>query len=236
MSERVMITGANRGIGLALASEYLSRGRIVLAGCRRADAAEALRALEPMGEAALHVISLDIDSDASCAAAAEAAGEIVDGLDVLINNAAVGGADGGMSIATVDLPAAESIFRTNTLGAIRVTRAMLPLLRGGANPRVVNISSGAGQITGRDKPGMLDYGASKAALNFVTVSLAAELRDDGITVVPMCPGWVKTDMGGPEAKIEPAESAGGIAAVVEALTIDDTGAWCSFNGTRYEAW
>ena len=128
------------------------------------------------------------------------------------------------------------IYRTNVLGAIRVTRAMLPLVRKSASPKVVNISSGAGRIGGRDEPGMLAYGTSKAALNFATASIAAELKPGGITVVAMSPGWVKTDMGGPDAKIAPAESAAGIAAVIDGLTLGDAGKWYSHDGSRYKGW
>jgi NAD(P)-dependent dehydrogenase (short-subunit alcohol dehydrogenase family) len=236
MANTVLITGANRGIGLALAKEYLRRGDVVLAACRRPDRAAALDDLQAAHPGALHVIALDIDSDASCAAAGEAAAKAGGRIDVLINNAAVGSGDGERSIASADLEAVLGVLRTNVLGALRVTRAMLNLVRKGENPRIVNISSGAGRITGRDEPGMLGYGSSKAALNFATVSLAAELKPEGIVVIPMSPGWVKTDMGGPEARIEPAESAAGIAAVIDKLTLDDTGLWYSYDGTRAQAW
>ncbi len=236
MAQTVLITGSNRGIGLALVKEYLTRGDVVLATCRNPDAADVLKALTLEHESRLHVIALDIDSDASCAAAATAAAAVADRVDVLINNAAVGGIDGERGVETIDLDAALEIVRTNTYGPLRVTRAMLPLLRKGVNVRIVNISSGAGQIGGREEPGMMAYGASKAALNFVTTSVAAELKGEGITVIPMCPGWVKTDMGGPEATVEPADSAVGIAAVIEKLTLDDAGVWYGYDGAQREGW
>jgi len=233
MAQTVLITGASRGIGLALTQEYLQRGAAVLATCRRPASAGALRDLAAGHSDRCRVIELDVDSAASASAAADQADTT---LDLLINNAAIGGPEGEGSVATLDVDAALATLRTNTLGPLRVAQAMRPLLAAGTNPRLVNISSGLGQMTGKTSVGSYIYGASKAALNFVTLALAAEWRPAGVTVVAMSPGWVRTDMGGADAPLSPASAAAGIATVIDRLTLDDTGQWFSHDGSRSENW
>ena len=173
-----------------------------------------------------------MDSDAAVASAARQTAGKVKVLDVLINNAAVGPPGSDASLRKLDLSQSLRTLKTNSLGPLRVTRAFLRLLRKGRNPRVVNISSGAGCISSKESPGQYAYGASKAALNFLTRSMAAELKADGLTVIAMSPGWVKTDMGGPNAQLEPAESAAGIVKVADRLRPADTSRWFTWQGTR----
>jgi NAD(P)-dependent dehydrogenase (short-subunit alcohol dehydrogenase family) len=236
MAKTVLITGSNRGIGLALVREYVTRGDTVLATCRSPEKAEALRELAAKQDAKLHVLQLDVTDESSVRAACKAAAAVAPAVDVLINNAGVGGRDTESALASLELERFHDTFETNSLGPIRVTRGVLPLLKRSAGARVVNISSGAGHITGKQDHRMYAYGASKAALNFLTRALAAELKPLGITVITMSPGWVKTDMGGPEAKIEPAESAAGIARTVDGVTLEEAGQWFSYDGTRRETW
>ena len=236
MGQRVLITGSNRGIGLALARHYLRRGDTVLAGCRRPRAAKHLAALRKQHPDACHVLRLDVNDDESVAGAAERAADRLDGLDVLINNAAVGSVGDEHRLAGLDLAASLGTFRTNVLGPLRVARAFLPLLKRGCHPRVVNISSGAGRIAGRTGVGLYIYGASKAALNFVTRSLAFELKADGVCVIAMSPGWVRTDMGGPNARIAPATSARGIVKTTDGLTLRHTACWLTYEGSRHKTW
>jgi len=236
MSQTVLITGSNRGIGLALVKEYVKRGDTVLATCRVPAKAEALNALAAEHDAVLHVLQLDVNDEASVRAACVAAAAVAPAVDLLLNNAGVGGMDTESALETLELERFHDTFRTNSLGPIRVTRGLLPLLKKSAAARVVNISSGAGHITGKTDHRMYAYGASKAALNFLTRALAAELEPMGIVVIAMCPGWVKTDMGGPGATLDPAESAAGIARTADGVTLDATGQWFSYDGTRRETW
>jgi NAD(P)-dependent dehydrogenase (short-subunit alcohol dehydrogenase family) len=236
MAQTVLITGANRGIGLALVREYVARGDTVLATCRAPQKAEALRGLAAEHGTLLHVLQLDVTDESSVRAACKAAAAVAPAVDLLINNAGVGGMDSESALETLELGRFHDTFETNSLGPIRVTRGMLELLKRCAAARVVNISSGAGHITGKTDHRMYAYGASKAALNFLTRALAAELKPLSIAVIAMSPGWVKTDMGGPQATLDPAESAAGIARTADGVTLEATGQWFSYDGTRRQTW
>jgi len=234
--QRVLITGAGRGIGLELARQYAERGDRVLAGCRDIERAPDLRALVDQHSGQVSVLPLEVTDHASLAAAVRQAHEEVEALDVLINNAAVNPGD-----TTVDGPDGQrllddrstlTIFNVNVVAPVRVAQAFLKLLIAGTIPRVVNISSGAGSLTYNTKGGDYSYGASKAALNMVTRTYAWNVRDQGITAVMIDPGWVKTDMGGPEADLEPAESGQGLVTVIDGLTPQDTGRFLRYDGSE----
>jgi NAD(P)-dependent dehydrogenase (short-subunit alcohol dehydrogenase family) len=218
MGQTILITGANRGIGLALTVELLKGGHKVLAGARKPAKAPELEKLRGEYGQSLEVLELDVTSDASVEAAAAKAGP----LDVLVNNAAVFPEEGDESIFEMKLEHFRAAFETNVLGVIRVTRAFVPLLEKGSQPRIVNISSGAGSVAAKEDHGYYAYSASKAALNMVTRAMAAEFRPRGICVVAMTPGWVKTEMGGPNAPLTPEQSARGIARTITTLTMEKT--------------
>jgi NAD(P)-dependent dehydrogenase (short-subunit alcohol dehydrogenase family) len=236
MSEVVLTTGSNRGIGLALAEWYCRNGATVLATCRRPEKAEALQALAAESADGLHVLPMDVTDDVSVAECAREAARRVDRLDLLLNNAGVGAHESGYSLTTFDFRQMTHVYQVNALGPMRVTRALLDLLKRGQNPRVVNVSSGAGRITTKSGHAMMGYGASKAALNYLTRSVADELEPDGVCVVAMSPGWVRTEMGGENADLSPAESAAGIARTVARLRLRDTGQWFNHRGHQSEAW
>jgi NAD(P)-dependent dehydrogenase (short-subunit alcohol dehydrogenase family) len=200
MPERVVITGANRGIGLEFARLYAARGDEVWAGCRRPDAADELRDLTG------HVIELDVASEASI----EQFGRTVGGhpVDVLINNAGVDGRAVGAPAEERDVLqlSAEHFLdeiRINALGPMLVTRALLAALTNAERPRVVNMSSTVGSMEiaatiGRD----IGYTVSKAALNMITVKLAMRLRDDGVIAVALHPGILRTALASPGRETE----------------------------------
>ncbi len=234
--QRVLITGAGRGIGLELARQYAERGDRVLAGCRDIERAPDLRALVDQHSGHVSVLPLEVTDHASLAAALRQAHEEVEALDVLINNAAANPGD-----TTVDGPDGQQllddrstldVFTTNVVAPVRVAQAFLTLLTAGATPRVVNISSGAGSLTYNTKGGDYSYGASKAALNMVTRTYAWNVRDQGITAVMIDPGWVKTDMGGLDADLEPEESGRGLVTVIDSLTLQDTGRFLRYDGSE----
>jgi NAD(P)-dependent dehydrogenase (short-subunit alcohol dehydrogenase family) len=222
MGQTILITGANRGIGLALTAELLKAGHRVLATARNPEKATDLHKLQAQHGLSLEMLQMDVTSEQSIKAEESNVDIIAAHLDILVNNAAVFPEEGNESIFDMKLEHFREAFETNVLGVIRVTRAFVPLLEKGTNPRIVNISSGAGSVSDKDDYRYYAYAASKAALNMVTRALAAEFRPRGICVVAMTPGWVKTEMGGPNALLSPEESARAIAHTITTLKMEKT--------------
>jgi NAD(P)-dependent dehydrogenase (short-subunit alcohol dehydrogenase family) len=234
MPESVFITGSNRGIGLALVKEYVARGAKVFATSRRPDELTALP--EQYGDQ-VSVLPLDVTQDESVSSAAETVASQIDALDILINNAAVYPEPSvDVKLGDLDLQDVRDAFETNVLGVARVTRALIALVGKARHGRIVNISSGAGCIATKDEPGHYGYGTSKAALNYFTRAMAAEFAQTGVIIVAMSPGWVKTEMGGPQATITTEVSARGIADTIAKLTPTDNGLWYTYEGTRRDTW
>jgi NAD(P)-dependent dehydrogenase (short-subunit alcohol dehydrogenase family) len=208
-----LVTGANRGIGLAVAHGLGERGFRVLAGARDPRRGEGTaRALRAAGHDA-RAVALDVTDEATVGPAVAAA----EGrLDVLVNNAGI--YPGGRA-SELDLAVAEEAWQINALGAWRIAEAVIPLMRAAAWGRIVNVSSQAGSLASMDAS-MPAYNVSKAALNAVTRVLAADLRGTGILVNAVCPGWVRTDMGGAGASRSPQE---GAASVLWAVDLPDGG-------------
>ena len=204
--ETVLITGANRGIGLALAEALLHDGYAVIAGCRLPEAAADLQQLASRTRL-IDIVLLDVNSDELVSAAVASVAKTRNRLDVIVNNAGLMPEKGDESIADLPLAHLRSAFETNVIGCARVIRAFLPLLRGSNRPRILNVSSGLGSISSRDDASYYAYATSKAALNMLTRSIALELISEGITTVTISPGWVRTDMGGLDAPLSPKESA-----------------------------
>jgi NAD(P)-dependent dehydrogenase (short-subunit alcohol dehydrogenase family) len=233
----ILITGANRGLGLGLARAFLARGWRVLAACRRPDAAADLAGLRSEHPDSLTLHPLDVTEPRSVDALAAALTVEPAKLDVLVNNAGIHPGERTEGVDRLDVAAVERALAVNVLGPLRVTQALLPLLRAGQRPRVVNVSSGAGSLRAsltRAHPG---YAISKAALNMFTRRAAAELRAAGITVVSVSPGWVRTDMGGPGADLSVAEATAALATTIEHLEPDRTGQWLDRFGQPSEfAW
>jgi NAD(P)-dependent dehydrogenase (short-subunit alcohol dehydrogenase family) len=194
MTRTALVTGANRGIGLETASQLARRGcHVVIAARDEASGKLAAKEIQASkGSAAF--LQLDVDDPQSIREAANRFATISDRLDVLINNAGIY-TDEGVTIATVSRDRLVQTFQTNTFGPLEVAQAFLPYLRHAGTSRIINISSGYGQLDGMS-PDVPSYCLSKLALNGVTIMLADALRTDGIAVNSMCPGWVRTTMGG----------------------------------------
>jgi NAD(P)-dependent dehydrogenase (short-subunit alcohol dehydrogenase family) len=193
----VLITGSNRGIGFETARQLAARGfHVVIAARDETKGARAVEIVQAAGGNAT-LLSLDVNSSDSIHHAAGRFAAIADHLDVLINNAGVY-PDEGASILTIPRKQMAETVETNAFGSLEVTQAFLPYLRKSAAPRIINISSGYGQLDGLSAD-VSSYCLSKLALNGFTIMLAEALLSDGIAVNSMCPGWVRTDMGGPKA-------------------------------------
>ena len=228
MASSIFITGSNRGMGLEWARQYAEAGWRVLATCRHPQQAEALEALA--GEqAGLSIHRLDVTRPEQVEAlAAELAGQP---LDVLLNNAGVYLERWGRDrLGRIDYQAWQQTFAVNTLGAFRVTEALRDNLRRGQRRLVVNISSHMGSIADITAPNDYAYRSSKAALNAASRGLAHELAAQGIGVLLLHPGWVRTRMGGAEAPLSPAESVRGMRALVEGFTPADSGRFLRHDG------
>jgi NAD(P)-dependent dehydrogenase (short-subunit alcohol dehydrogenase family) len=191
----VLITGANRGIGLETARQLAVRGFHVVIGARSEQHGQtARRQLEGLGKVSLLVV--DVNESQSIAGAASKFAPIGQ-LDVLINNAGIY-PDEGISILTISREQMVSTFQTNTFGPLEMTQAFVPYLKKSPSARVINVSSGYGQLDGLSA-NVPSYCLSKLALNGVTIMLSEALQPHRIAVNSMCPGWVRTDMGGASA-------------------------------------
>ncbi len=193
----VLITGGNRGIGRETARQLAQRGFHVLVGVRDPAAGQETVAELRAANGAGAFLKLDVADSDSIREAARQFTQHADHLDVLINNAGIY-PDEGVDILTVSREHLDRTLQTNTFGAVEVTQAFLPYLRRARDARVINVSSGYGQLDGLSA-GVPSYCLSKLALNGVTIMLAQALREDRVAVNSMCPGWVRTEMGGANA-------------------------------------
>jgi NAD(P)-dependent dehydrogenase (short-subunit alcohol dehydrogenase family) len=225
-----LVTGANKGIGYEIAAGLGALGWSVGVGARDEERREA--AVQKLRAAGIDAfgVPLDVTDDASVAAAAGLLEERAGRLDVLVNNAAV---TGGMPQlpTTVDLAVVRTAVETNVIGVIRVTNAMLPLLRRSASPRIVNMSSTVGsltrQTTSTDQTGPISaaYAPSKTFLNAVTIQYAKELRDTSILINAACPGFTATDLNGFRGVRTPEQ---GAAIAIRLASLPDDGPTGSF--------
>jgi NAD(P)-dependent dehydrogenase (short-subunit alcohol dehydrogenase family) len=187
----VVVTGANRGLGLEVVRQCAARGDTVVLGSRDVDAGR--RVAAGLGDG-VRPVALDVTDVDGLAAAADEADRAFGRVDVLVNNAAIH-YDTWQNAVDVDLGVVREAWETNVLGAWQTTLAFLPLLRRSAHPRVVMVSSESGSLASMSG-GTPAYAVSKAALNALTRTLAGDLRRDGVLVNAVCPGWTATDMGG----------------------------------------
>lgn len=222
----ILITGANRGIGLELARRYAASGHHVIACCRpEADASE----LENLDNVRVCRVSV---SDAQSVAALKT--DLGDGpIDVLINNAGTPGpAPDLQSAGRMDYEGWMQTFAVNTMAPLRMVQTFRDNLKASGAGKAVTITSQMGALD-LNWPVMYAYCSSKAAVNKVMRMLSVDLAKDGIAVAMIHPGHVKTDMGGPNAAIEVGESAAGIIGVIDALTLDDTGCFRTWTGETH---
>lgn len=221
----VLITGANRGIGLELARQYAAAGWQVIGTARNPDSADELKAT------GADVMQLDVTDANSVSRLAAELGKRP--IDLLINNAGI--LPYNEKLAEVDFDDFERVLTVNVTGPVRVTHALIPNVRAGRKKQIVNVTSNLGSIAENASGGFYGYRESKAALNMFTRSLAAEFGPDGFICIVMHPGWVRTDMGGPNAPTGVQESVDGIRRVIAGLSRDDNGSFWTFEGKQM-AW
>ena len=241
MTTVALVTGANRGLGLATVRQLSRRGVTAIVGAR--SAANGERAVAELRGEGLDAewVALDVTSAASVQAAAEQVEQRHGRLDILVNNAGILPEFAlGENPARLDVEQFETTFATNVFGAVSVTQRFLPLLARSERGRIVNVSSTMGSLSDQLDPTsgfygvvMPGYQASKAALNAVTIALSKSLENTKINVNSICPGWLQTDLGGAEGRAQAPMTAGeGAGIVVQvALSEDDaSGTFVDRNG------
>ncbi|MFK0106275.1 SDR family oxidoreductase [Streptomyces sp. NPDC091217] len=221
----VLVTGANKGIGYEIAAGLGALGWSVGVGARDTERREAAVAKLRADGADAFGVPLDVTDDASVTAAARLIEDRAGRLDVLVNNAGVTGSAPQMP-TTVDVATVRTAVETNVIGVIRVTNAMLPLLRRSPSPRIVNVSSSVGSLTLQTTPGAetgpiaVAYSPSKTFLNAVTVQYAKELQDTNILINAACPGYCATDLNGFRGHRTPEQ---GATVAIRLATLPDDG-------------
>ena len=217
----VLITGANRGIGLAMASSFSEAGYSVIGTARRPDAATDLHRLE------VKVVQLDVTDPLSVSALAqELEGQPI---DILVNNAGMVSSEAA-EFADVDIEKLLTEYQVNSLGPLRVTQALLPNVMAGKRKIVANVSSMMGSMELNTFGCCMGYRASKAALNSFTKTLAVDMSGDGTIFVVLHPGYVKTDMNDGAGNISAAKSAAGLYTVITGLDQADDGKFFNYDG------
>jgi len=226
----VLVTGANRGLGLEFARQYAADGWQVIAACRAPMAAKELQRLADESGGRTRVLEVDVTDKASARAAAAALkGEAI---DLLLNNAGVG-SPRDQRIGSLDYAAWAKVLETNTLGPMRVVEAFVENVAKSRLKTIVTITSGMGSVEDNTSGGSYAYRSSKAAVNMVVKSLSIDLAPRGITCIVMNPGWVRTDMGGSGGTLSPAESIKAMRSVIASLKPEDSGKFFNYNGKTY---
>ena len=226
----ILITGANRGLGLEFTRQYLKEGWTVIAACRNPGAARGLQDLEAGSKGALTVVELDVTDGASVK---RAAGRLQGrAIDVLLNGAGIYG-QGGQKLGSLDYEDWRQVLEVNLLGPARVCEAFLDGLERSDRRLIVTITSGMGSLADNTSGGSILYRTSKAAVNMLMRASALDLKPRGITCIVVNPGWVKTDMGGPNAKLSPEESIQAMRRLIAKLGPEDSGKFYNYDGREY---
>jgi len=228
---RILISGANRGIGLELTRLCALRGDRVFAGCRAPEQASALKEISAKHPGLVSILPLEITDAKSVSRCLERVNAETDALDILINNAAI--FSSGETIRTFDAEKAAKQWWVNAVGQMLVAQKSLDLLKAGTAPKIVNVTSESGSVSTMEHFRGYYYFGSKAAMNMFSRCMAWDPETAGIITIALHPGWVRTDMGGADADLSVTESAEGILNVIAALTPEDNGKFYTWNGKEY---
>lgn len=227
-----LITGANRGLGLQFARDYIDEGYQVIAACRAPERASALRELQLKTPDRLKTLALDVTDATSITNAAQALHS--QPIDLLINNAGVMGPR-AQNLGQLDYAEWAHVLAVNTFGPLRMIEAFTEHLERGTHKRIVTLTSGLGSIGDNTSGGWIAYRTSKAALNMAVKSAAIELAARKLICIVINPGWVRTDMGGASATLSPAQSTAAMRRVIAGLKARDSGKFFNHDGREY-AW
>jgi NAD(P)-dependent dehydrogenase (short-subunit alcohol dehydrogenase family) len=227
MKHSILITGANRGIGLELARVFSQNDWEVIATCREPAGASDLKGIQAASEGRLTIRKLDVIRDKDIAALAEElAGKP---LDILLNNAGILGPK-QQEFGRLDEGAWLETFAVNSLGPYRMARALVDNVAGSKRRIIATITSEMGSTAGNSSGGYYVYRSSKAAANMIMKNLSLDLRREGITCVALHPGWVRTRMGGSSAPLSPEGSAEGLFQVLTSLDREQNGTFLDYRG------
>ena len=226
----ILVTGANRGLGLEFTRQYAREAWQVFAACRNPEGAAQLHELKRALGRQVTILPIDVSDMASVRAAAKD----LDGtaIDVLVNNAGIAGPP-NQTTARVDYRAWAHVFDVNTMGPLRLIESFLDHVTLSDRRIVVTITSGMSSLADNTSGGSIAYRTSKAAVNMVTRSAAIDLASRRITCVVVNPGWVKTDMGGPAARLTPEQSVTALRRLIANLSPSDSGKFFNYDGNEY---
>jgi NAD(P)-dependent dehydrogenase (short-subunit alcohol dehydrogenase family) len=228
---RILITGANRGLGYEIARLYLARGEHLFAGVRPTANTDALESLTVARPGQLTLFDMDVTDEDAIDEAVSSIKSHTDGLDLLINNA--GRLTRGETPANVKAETMLSEYHVNAVAPMIVAQKCLGLLRAGRQPKIINMASMVGSPGSKDDGSIYSYHASKVALHLLTRALAFDLKPDGIIVAAVCPGWARTEMSEGEGPLSPPESAEGVVRVIDRLGEADAGCCYTWAGDRH---
>lgn len=231
-SSTYFITGCNRGLGLEFVRQLLARGQRVIATCRDIATSTDLTALTLKHSGQLSLVEMDVSDEASMREAVALLND--EAIDVFINNAGMYGPRDA-NFGNVDGPAMAEVLYTNAVAPVLLTQLLIDNVRKGSGKKLVYVSSKMGSIADNGRGGSYIYRSSKTALNSVVKSLALDLAPEGIAVATLHPGWVRTDMGGPNGLIDAPESVSGMLNVIDGLSVANTGQFFSYDGSAI-AW
>jgi NAD(P)-dependent dehydrogenase (short-subunit alcohol dehydrogenase family) len=223
---RILITGANRGIGLAFVRRLVERGDMVFAGARTPGAD--LVKLAESYPSHLKILPLNVIDEKSIEACVEKVQAEIEGLDLLINNAGI--FSRGETMQNLSTQTILTTLHTNAIAPLIIAKYSLDLLAKGANPKIINITSQMGSLQNKRSGGNYSYCGSKATLNMFSRALAFDLQPIGILVTMIHPGWVRTDMGGASASLSVSQSVSGMLKLIDQLSLSDTGKFFAWDG------
>lgn len=228
MSERVVITGANRGIGLQLAASYVEDGHRVYAGCRKPETAKELAQIAGQSEGLLSIHPLDVCNHTQREAFAEMLGG--GAIDILINNAGVY-PHRGLVFGQLDEASWLAALHVNTIAPMMMAQNLIGNIESGGRKLIASITSKMGSIADNTSGGSYAYRATKTALNMEMKSLSIDLRDRGISVIVLHPGWVQTDMGGERAPVSSNESVAQLRKTLDRAGLKESGSFFDRDGS-----